>query len=325
MTGTLSSGGSFTKGGTGTLALDGTGNTTGTINVGAGTLLVNGDYSAATGATMVASGASLGGTGTIGGNVTMADGAILTPGSGGAGTLTIGGNLTLSGGTQLSYEFGQANTAGGGLNDLVNVDGNLTLDGTIDVTETAGGVFGAGIYRVFNYGGTLTDNGLTVGGLPMGSTVSVQTSVAGQINLVNSAGLMLNFWDGAAGPKDNGEVNGGTGIWQNSVRQQQLDRRQRQHQRRLCGRFVRGVRRRGRNGYRRQQSGPGQRGRDAVRCQRLYRRWAGDRSARSANHDPRRRWQHGGRRVHRHGQRRAHGRHATGQDRCGHPGAWRDE
>src|SRR3546814_19848804 len=34
------------------------------------------------------------------------------------------------------------------------------------------------------------------------------------LNLVNTAGLTLNFWDGDAGPKFNGAVNGGAGLWQ---------------------------------------------------------------------------------------------------------------
>ncbi len=76
----------------------------------------------------------------------------------------------------LDFEFGAANVAGGGLNDLVNVGGDLTLDGTINVTVPAGGTFGPGIYRVFNYGGALTDNGLALGTMPGGGAVSVQTA-----------------------------------------------------------------------------------------------------------------------------------------------------
>ena len=217
LSGGVSGPGGLTKSGAGALALSGTGSYAGATNVAAGTLLVNGDFSAATGPTSVAAGANLGGTGVIGGDVTLADGATLTPGAGGAGTLTIGGNLSLAVGSTLAYEFGAANSAGGALNDLVDVGGDLTLDGTINVTVTTGGTFDLGVYRVFNYGGALIDNGLTLGALPAGSDVDVQTSIAGQVNLVNSAGLTLNFWDGAAGPKNNGVINGGNGTWQNSI------------------------------------------------------------------------------------------------------------
>ncbi|MCW6528634.1 autotransporter-associated beta strand repeat-containing protein [Sphingomonas sp. MMSM20] len=217
LSGAISGAGGLAKNGAGTLILSGTGSYAGPTTVGAGTLLVSGDFGAATGLTTVMAGASLGGTGTIGGSVTIANGAVLTPGAGGAETLTIGGNLSLGAGATLAYEFGSADTPGGALNDLVNVAGNLTLDGTINVSVSAGGAFDVGVYRVFNYGGALTDSGLTLGALPAGSNVSVQTSIAGQVNLVNAAGLKLNFWDGVAGPKNNHAVDGGNGVWQHST------------------------------------------------------------------------------------------------------------
>lgn len=79
-----------------------------------------------------------------------------------------------------AFEFGEANVAGGALNDLVDVGGDLVLDGTLNVSVSAGGSFGGGVYRVFNYGGALTDNGLTLGTMPIGSELSVQTAIAGQ-------------------------------------------------------------------------------------------------------------------------------------------------
>ena len=43
----------------------------------------------------------------------------------------------------------------------------------------------------------------------------VQTSVAHQVNLVNTTGVTLDYWDGgAAANKNNGVVDGGTGTWQ---------------------------------------------------------------------------------------------------------------
>ncbi|WP_294062682.1 autotransporter-associated beta strand repeat-containing protein [Sphingomonas sp.] len=212
LAGLISGTGALVQAGTGTTTLTGANSYAGTTTVSAGTLLVNGNQSAATGLTTVASGATIGGVGTIGGNVTIADGGILAPGTS-PGTLTINGNLSLSGGSILNYEFGQANIPGGPLNDLTIVNGNLVLDGTINVTVSAGGSFDPGVYRVFNYAGTLTDNGLAVGTIPS-TGYFVQTSVANQVNLVNTAGLTLNYWDGAAGPKNDGVVNGGNGTWQ---------------------------------------------------------------------------------------------------------------
>ncbi|RUX64489.1 autotransporter-associated beta strand repeat-containing protein, partial [Mesorhizobium sp. M7A.F.Ca.CA.004.08.2.1] len=144
------------------------------------------------------------------GSVTVADGGTLSAGGAGSmpGTLTINGNLAL-GNSNLNVDFGQANVPGGALNDLINVGGNLTLDGTLNITKTSGGSFGPGIYRVFNYGGSLIDNGLNV----TDPNYFVQTSVANQVNLVNSAGLTLSYWDGDAGPHSNGAVNGGNGTW----------------------------------------------------------------------------------------------------------------
>ncbi|ALF30788.1 MULTISPECIES: adhesin autotransporter BmaC [Brucella] len=211
--GLISGAGFVTQSGSGTTILTGANSYTGATSVSAGTLLVNGDQSAATGQTSVANGSILGGSGIIGGNVVVTDGA-LAPGSNGAGTLTINGSLALSAGSILSMQLGQAGVAGGALNDLIEVKGNLTLDGTLDVAETAGGSYGPGIYRLINYTGSLTDNGLDIGMLPNGAG-AIQTAVAGQVNLL-AGGTNFNFWDGDVGPKFNSAVDGGNGTWQNS-------------------------------------------------------------------------------------------------------------
>src|SRR4029434_7078383 len=61
-------------------------------------------------------------------------------------------------GSTSSFELLVANVVGGGINDLVNITGNLTLDGTLAVTELPG--FGEGMYPLFDYSGTLTNNGM---------------------------------------------------------------------------------------------------------------------------------------------------------------------
>lgn len=219
LTGVVSGAGGLIKDGAGILTLSGANSYTGGTRVTAGSLFVNGDQSAATGLTRVDLGATLGGIGVIGGDVAIADGATLNPGGGDGlpGTLTIGGSLSLASGSTLAMQFGEANAVGGALNDLIEVGGDLVLDGTLDVTIPAGGTFGPGIYRVINYGGALTDNGLDLGVMPAGGASTVQTSIAGQVNLVNTDGLLLNFWDGNAGPKFNNAVDGGDGVWQNST------------------------------------------------------------------------------------------------------------
>ncbi|TPM29428.1 autotransporter outer membrane beta-barrel domain-containing protein, partial [Mesorhizobium sp. B2-2-2] len=208
--GVISGTGSVNKLGTGTTTLTGTNSYSGATNVNAGTLLIDGNQSAATGQTNVATGATLGGSGIIGGSVTVADGGTLAPGGAGniPGMLTINGNLAL-GNSILNVNFGEANVPGGAFNDLINVGGNLTLDGALNVTESPGGDLGPGVYRVINYNGSLVDNGLDV----TDPNYSVQTSVANQVNLVNSAGLTLSYWDGNAGPHSNSAVDGGSGTW----------------------------------------------------------------------------------------------------------------
>ena len=153
MGGTIIGGGSVTQSGPGTTILTGNNSYAGPTSVNAGTLLVNGDQSGATDLTSVASGATLGGIGTIGGDVTIADGGTLAAGSNGVGALTINGGLALGNASLVDFEFGQANVPGGPLNDLVNVGGDLVLDGVVNVTQTPGGSFGPGVYRMFNYSG----------------------------------------------------------------------------------------------------------------------------------------------------------------------------
>lgn len=214
--GNISGSGGLSHIDSGTTTLTGTNSYKGATSIAAGTLIINGDQSGATGPTSVANGATLGGNGTIGGNVTVAGGGSINPGDAGSdpGTLTINGNLTLAGTSTLNMDFGQANLPGGPLNDLIDVEGDLVLDGTLNVNTTPGGSFGPGVYRVINYSGDLTDRGLEIGTIPS-PTFSLQTNVANQINLINTAGLSLTYWDGPGNPNDD-VIQGGTGVWQNA-------------------------------------------------------------------------------------------------------------
>ena len=208
--------GGLIKSGNNALTLTGANSYTGTTQIRTGTLYVDGNQLAATGETIVSNGATLGGTGALGGNVTLSDGATLSPGdNGGIGTLTMGGNLRLSAGTKLDFNLAQA--AGGiASGDLVNVHGNVLLDGTLSISGVASGSLGPGVvHRLFNYDGTLLNNGLDVAGTSSG--FGVQTGVANQINLLNTQGMQLSFWDGSAGPKGNNLIDGGSGTWQSGA------------------------------------------------------------------------------------------------------------
>src|SRR5690606_34602078 len=156
--GRISGSGALQQSGAGTLELTGSNSYTGLTQVLGGTLLINGDQSAATGVAYVYPGATLGGSGIIGGGVSVHNNAVLAPGSNGPGTLTIGGNLQLNADSVLDFEFGAANVADGGgpLNDLIVVGGNVQLNGRLAVSVAQGGSFDPGIFRLINYYGTRT-------------------------------------------------------------------------------------------------------------------------------------------------------------------------
>ena len=178
--------GGLTKLGAGTLTFTSTNGYTGGTMVSNGTLLVNNTVGSGTGtgAVTVVSGATLGGTGTIRGPVTIASGGVLAPGNGGVGTLTIT-NLVLSGGAVMAYELGSSS-------DRTVVSSNLTVAGTLNITDAGG--FGAGTYILFTYGKTLTYNGLSMGVAPAGYNYSIDIGTAGQVKLVVSAWTAFQQW-----------------------------------------------------------------------------------------------------------------------------------
>ena len=204
--------GGITKQHSGRQTLTGTSTYGGPTLVSAGELRVDGTLSGL-GAITVNAGATLSGTGSIAGAVTV-NGTLSAGHS--PGTLTVG-SLALNGGSTSIFELNSPGVVGGSDpvagNDLVEVAGNLTLGGTLDARAA-----GAGYYRLFNYGGTLagsfashgvtsTRSGFTI------ASAQVETAVPGQVNLaVFGTGQTLQFWDGT-NTTGNGVVDGGAGTW----------------------------------------------------------------------------------------------------------------
>lgn len=190
-----------TKVGTGTWTLTGNNTYTGPTVVSAGTLLVNGDQSLATGPVTVATNATLGGSGMVGGAVTVSAGGRLAPGAG-VGTLTLASNLTLNAAAVLNFDLGAI-----GASDIVAVAGELALGGTLNVTNVAG--FGSGTYTLLTYGGTLSGALPLLGARPAGYSLTVSTNTAGEVRLVVAVTAQPEF-GGVTGTRD-GLVFSGTG------------------------------------------------------------------------------------------------------------------
>ncbi len=210
LSGVISGTGSIVKRGTSTLSLAGANTHTGGTDISGGTLQVDGSI---IGTGIVNAGGTLAGSGSAQ-NILVANGGRIAPGSGTVGTLNIG-SLRLNNSSILDFELGLPGSIGGSNNDLIEVSGDLVLDGLLNVTDIGG--FGAGIYRLINYGGTLTDNELAIGFTPPGipaADLLIQTSVNNQVNLISTAGAELGFWDGGnPALYDNGVVDGGMGTW----------------------------------------------------------------------------------------------------------------
>ncbi|WP_146163381.1 autotransporter domain-containing protein [Sphingomonas fennica] len=197
--------GNFQKIGDGTLTLTGT--ETGVRNFEVKGGRVNIDGAADTYQTSVDSGAHL----TVNGQL---DGALIVAGTL-SGTGRVGEALLLTGGVLegvqgQTLDLARLDVSGGTLRadlatpdttPLFNVSGDLFLDGTLEVTSPE--TLGQGIYRLIDFGGALSGNGLNVDGAPG----MVLSAGGGALNLLNIGDAVLNIWTG------DGASIGGSGTW----------------------------------------------------------------------------------------------------------------
>jgi autotransporter-associated beta strand protein len=158
----LGGAGGLIKTGAGTWKLTGSSYTlTGPTIVSQGALLVRGTISNS--AVTVASGGTLGGSGTLAQLVTVQAGGALAPGDNAIGTLTASGGLTLNAGCRLAFEIGS--TA-----DRIAVSGAYTAPASgsvrVDVTGLAG--FGEGSYPLITGASGISASSFALGSAPSG-------------------------------------------------------------------------------------------------------------------------------------------------------------
>ena len=183
--------GGLTKTGSGKLVLAANNIYNGPTVVSNGVLSVNGtnsltgtsggtNYSG--GGTVTVYGGTLGGTGMISGAVDIKSGGTVSPGNS-IGTLTVGAGLTLESGSTNLFE--EQNGSGG---DLLQVQGNLVIQPNATIAIS---VLGAALEPVTNtiitYTGTKTGSfnpNVVVAGGSLNSSISIDESTPGQINLV---------------------------------------------------------------------------------------------------------------------------------------------
>ena len=126
------------KTGAGSEIFSGTNTYTGGTSVNAGTLDINGNNGPGY---VIALGGTLGGTGTIGGPVSIGSAGTLSPGAP-AGTLTINNNLSLAGNTFVALDAG-ANSGVAGL-------ASVTFGGTLTITNLSGPLVFGSHYTLFS-------------------------------------------------------------------------------------------------------------------------------------------------------------------------------
>ena len=208
----ISGSGSLTKNGNGVLSLNASSTYSGTTLVNAGALLLDGTLSGG-GLLTSAAGTTLGGNGTNTGPVAVS--GQLAPGNS-AGTFGAG-SLTMDSGATLTFDVNANNTVGSGVNDLLQVNGNLTLNNNPITINLLGGPPNGVPYRVANFTGALSGTFDPTVIIPGGShaTATLDYSTPNQVNLTFTNFASLRWysfgsseWDVGLSPNWSNSVSG---------------------------------------------------------------------------------------------------------------------
>lgn len=179
----------------------------GVTTVSGGTLFANNASGSATGsgAVIIQSGASLGGTGIIGGPVTVQSGGKLAPGNTGFGTLTINSSLTLNASAIAAFDVNGTS----GTSDVVAAGSTVTYGGVLTISTNSGPTFTAGQQFVLfsGVGATNTGNFASITGSPGSGlafsftngvlSVSSTSSTPPTLNVVQSGSSLTFSWTDA--------------------------------------------------------------------------------------------------------------------------------
>lgn len=114
--------------------------------------------------------------------LTLGNAVRLAPGNS-PGTMYVEGHLSMFGIAE--FELATPGIAGSEVNDLVVVDGDVTLYAGVEITALAG--FGEGVYRLFDYTGSILAQELVLLITPPDYLYTIDYSTPSQVNLVVSA------------------------------------------------------------------------------------------------------------------------------------------
>ena len=208
----ISGSGSLTQMGNGALTMSGTSTYSGKTEVDSGTFVLNGTLSGG-GRLTNAPGTTLMVSGTNAGPINVS--GVLLPGNSNApATMGAGNGLTFSSGATVTFDLNSTTNQGGGINDLIQVTGGLTLAGNSLSINLLGAPAVGAPYRLINFTGSRNGS--------FSSTVAANTHYTATLDQVTPSQINVTFGGNAANLKWNsgGDPNWDIGTsqnWSNAV------------------------------------------------------------------------------------------------------------